>query len=137
MLTIYPKFFIDNAVGLVHIERSFAINSTGAQRVGHLILLKRKDVITMVCATLREGHECVFMTKRGCEFNGGRCHTIVEQCDGCQRIVEYPTGKFCMNFPDPSTKWKNGICNMATHVKRNHTADNHKLNPLKASKRAH
>ncbi|MFW6146939.1 MAG: PxxKW family cysteine-rich protein [Thermodesulfobacteriota bacterium] len=91
----------------------------------------------MVCTTLRKGYECVFMTKNGCQFNGGRCYPIVEQCEGCQKVVEYPTGKFCMSFPDPSAKWNNGICNMATHVKRNHIADNHKLNPLKASKRGH
>jgi len=91
----------------------------------------------MVCTTVRPGYECAFMTKKGCQFNGGKCHTIVEQCEGCQRIVEYPTGKFCMNFLDPSAKWKNGMCNMGTHVKRNHVDDNHKLNPLKASKRSH
>lgn len=90
----------------------------------------------MVCTTLREGYECVFMTKKGCTFNGGSCHPIIEQCEGCQKIVEYPTGKFCMSSPDPSLKWKNGNCNMATHVKRNNATDNHKLNPLKASKRS-
>ena len=91
----------------------------------------------MVCTTVKKGVECIFMTKRGCEFNGGSCHPIVDQCDGCQRIVEYPTGTFCMSFPDPAMKWKNGVCNMATHMKTQTTAENHKLNPLKASKRSH
>ncbi|TET92581.1 MAG: hypothetical protein E3J46_01195 [Desulfobacteraceae bacterium] len=91
----------------------------------------------MVCTTVKKGVECIFMTKRGCEFNGGSCHPIVDQCDGCQRIVEYPTGTFCMSFPDPVIKWKNGVCNMATHMKTQTTAENHKLNPLKASKRSH
>jgi hypothetical protein len=91
----------------------------------------------MVCTTLRKGHDCIFMTKKGCQFNGGGCHPIVEQCAGCQRIVEYPTGMFCMSFPDPALKWKNGACNMATHVRAQKAAQNHKINPLKASKRSH
>jgi hypothetical protein len=41
-----------------------------------------------------------------------------------------------MSFPDPAMKWKNGVCNMATHMKSQTTAENHKLNPLKASKRS-
>jgi hypothetical protein len=98
---------------------------------------KRKDVVIMVCTTVKKGVECIFMTKRGCEFNGGTCHPVVDQCHGCQRIVEYPTGRFCMSFPDPAIKWKNGVCNMATHMRSQTTAENHKVNPLKASKRSH
>jgi hypothetical protein len=90
----------------------------------------------MVCTTLREGAECIFMTKKGCEFNGGSCHPVIDQCDGCQKIVEYPTGKFCMSFPEPSAKWKYGTCNMATHAKITHAKETHRLNPLKASKRS-
>ena len=90
----------------------------------------------MVCTTLRPGFECIFMTKKGCTFNGGSCHPIVDQCDGCQRIVEYPTGKYCMSFLDPSTKWKNGSCNMATHIQIDAKKETNKLNPLKASKRS-
>ena len=91
----------------------------------------------MVCSTLREGFDCMFMTKKGCQFNGGACHTIVEQCDGCQRIVEYPTGKYCTNFLDPSAKWKNGACSMATHIKAESKQETKKINPIKASKRGH
>ncbi len=91
----------------------------------------------MVCTSVRQGFECIFMSKRGCEFNGGSCHPIVDQCDGCQRIIEIPTGKYCMSFPDPAIKWKNGICNMATHIKINNKKGNNKVNPLKASKRSH
>ena len=91
----------------------------------------------MVCATVRNGFECIFMNKRGCQFNGGSCHAIVVQCDGCQRIVEYSTEKYCMNFPDPAIKWKTGICNMATHVTINNKKESIKVNPIKASKRSH
>ena len=90
----------------------------------------------MVCSTVREGSECVFMTKRGCEFNGGSCHPIVDQCDGCQKIIEIPTGKYCMSFLDPSVKWKTGLCNMATHIQSTIKKGNNKLNPPKASKRS-
>jgi len=46
----------------------------------------------MVCTTVREGSECIFMSKRGCQFNGGSCQPIVDQCDGCERITEIPIG---------------------------------------------
>lgn len=97
----------------------------------------RKDVITMVCATVKEGVECTFMEKGGCQFNGGSCHAVVEQCDGCQRMVEVPTGNFCAMFPEPSAKWRLGTCNMATHVKAENGNKGNKINPLKASKRGH
>ena len=89
----------------------------------------------MVCATLKEGMECFFMKKSGCQFNGGNCHQIVEQCEGCQKIKEFPTGNFCLSFPDPAIKWHVGACNMATHVKATNGTANGKINPLKASKR--
>ena len=89
----------------------------------------------MLCTSVKEGSDCFFMTKKGCEFNGGTCHTVVEQCEGCQKNREYPTGKYCISFPDPATKWRTGICNMATHLKVTGKKGNGKLNPLKASKR--
>ena len=89
----------------------------------------------MVCTTVKDGVECAFMKRNGCQFNGGTCHAIVEQCDGCQRIIEAPTGKYCMAFPDPSMKWRAGTCSMATHMKGSSAKSNGKLNPLKASKR--
>ena len=95
----------------------------------------RKDVIKMVCTNVKEGYECFFMSKKGCQFNGGTCHTIVEQCEGCQKVIELPTGKYCLVFPDPVAKWRASNCNMATHLKTEKKKGNGKLNPLKASKR--
>ncbi len=95
----------------------------------------RKDVIKMVCTSVKEGYECFFMNKKGCEFNGGTCHTVVEQCEGCQKVKDFPTGKYCLSFPDPASKWRHGNCNMATHLKAASDKGNGKLNPLKASKR--
>ena len=89
----------------------------------------------MVCATVKEGVECGFMKKSGCQFNGGNCHPIVEQCEGCQKVLEAPEQKYCMNFPDPAIKWRLGNCSMATHIKVSNGAKKGKVNPLKASKR--
>ncbi|MBW2645485.1 MAG: PxxKW family cysteine-rich protein [Deltaproteobacteria bacterium] len=89
----------------------------------------------MDCLTIKNGAECIFMGKNGCSFNGGSCHAIVEECNGCGRAVEFATGWFCSTCPDPATKWKNGKCNFATHVKKESQQGTIKINPLKASKR--
>ena len=90
----------------------------------------------MVCQTIKAGTECIFMGKDGCTYNGGTCHTIVEKCQGCDRVVEYSTGFYCNSYSEPKLKWLSGSCNLATHIKKvqnNNGAK--KLNPLKASKR--
>ena len=89
----------------------------------------------MVCTTVKQGQNCFFMTKNGCDFNGGTCHIIVDQCNGCAKAVEYPTGTYCLTFPDPAAKWRMGNCNMATHLQVAAKKENGKINPLKASKR--
>jgi hypothetical protein len=75
------------------------------------------------------------MTAKGCSYNGGICHEIVEQCNGCGRKEEVQTGWYCASCPDPSLKWKIGNCNMATHVSSTAMQASAKINPLKASKR--
>ena len=75
------------------------------------------------------------MKKSGCGYNGGTCHTIVAECEGCARIEEYDTGKFCSSYAEPVMKWKNGPCNFATHVKKETASPKKALNALKASKR--
>ena len=89
----------------------------------------------MICTTLREGMECPFMTTSGCSYNGGICHEITEQCNGCNRSSEFSSGWFCTACPDPELKWKAGKCNMATHVVSESNGTKAKINPLKASKR--
>jgi hypothetical protein len=89
----------------------------------------------MVCKSIREGVDCPFMTSSGCSYNGGICHEIVEECNGCNRSAEFTSGWFCNACPDPSLKWKNGNCNLASHVTKTDNAAKAKLNPLKASKR--
>ena len=93
------------------------------------------EVFVMICATVKAGAECGFMTKAGCGFNGGSCHQIVEQCEGCQRITELPAGRYCNSYPNPSLKWKTSMCNFATHAKQAAQTQQAKVNPIKASKR--
>jgi hypothetical protein len=97
--------------------------------------MERKDVIPMVCTSVKEGTECSFMSSNGCQFNGGNCHPITEKCEGCQKVVKRPSGDYCLAFPDPAIKWRFGNCSMATHMKAKDEKKNGKVNPLKASKR--
>ena len=90
----------------------------------------------MICTTVKNGSDCVFMTKTGCGFNGGSCHEIVEPCVGCERIEVLESGQYCKSYPNPVVKWKTGNCNFATHVKGSAQVQAQKVNPLKASKRA-
>lgn len=90
----------------------------------------------MNCKTVKQGNECPFMTSKGCSFNGGICHEIVEQCNGCNRNVQYETKWYCTACPDPTVKWRGGRCNLASHVAATPApAAQKKINPLKASKR--
>jgi hypothetical protein len=89
----------------------------------------------MVCKTIKEGMECSFMSDKGCQFNGGNCHPIIEKCEGCQKVLKRPTGDYCLAFPDPAIKWRFGNCSMATHFKASGEKKVQKINPLKASKR--
>lgn len=91
----------------------------------------------MECTTNRAGSQCNFMTDKGCTFAGGACFEIVEKCEGCGRIVTNDAGKFCSVYPHPAMKWKRGICNFATHVKKEvKKGETGSINPLKAAKRA-
>lgn len=89
----------------------------------------------MICTTIRNGQECVFMKAKGCSFNGGNCFPVVHACEGCKRSQEFETGVYCIAAPDPAVKWKNGNCNIATHVKTVTEVKVQKINPIKASKR--
>jgi hypothetical protein len=77
------------------------------------------------------------MTAKGCSYNGGICHQIVEKCKGCNRTSEYAENWYCTAYPDPSLKWKTGKCNLASHIVAAPAAPKAKVNPLKASKRGH
>jgi hypothetical protein len=90
----------------------------------------------MICQTIKAGVDCGFMSKKGCGFKGDTCHPIVDQCDGCAKITDFPTGRYCKIYPEPTVKWLSGRCAMATHIKIDVMEAVQKINPLKASKRA-
>jgi len=69
-------------------------------------------------------------------YTSGFFKPIVEKCEGCERIVEADSNKYCKSYAFPETKWRLGICNFATHVKPELAVGPGKINPLKASKRA-
>lgn len=94
-----------------------------------------KEVTPMICTTIKQGQECPFMSAKGCSYTGGICQQIVEQCQGCNRGSEFTSGWYCTSCPEPSVKWKNGNCNLASHVSAAGSTNKVKINPLKASKR--
>ncbi|MBI5556520.1 MAG: hypothetical protein HY885_02675 [Deltaproteobacteria bacterium] len=69
-------------------------------------------------------------------YSSGFFHPIVEQCEGCERIVEANNNKYCQAYSFPEAKWRLGICNFATHKKPEIVVSTIKINPLKAAKRA-
>jgi hypothetical protein len=89
----------------------------------------------MICKTVKAGFECAFMTKNGCGFVNGSCQIIIDKCEGCGKIFDYESAKYCKVYPEPAGKWLNGRCPTATHVKLE-IKEAQKINPLKASKRA-
>ncbi len=90
----------------------------------------------MQCQTVLPGTECTFWTKKGCSAEGGSCQNVIEECEGCERILEGSIGPVCSAAPSPVKKWMSGLCNFATHRKVEIKVEELKINPLKASKRA-
>ena len=90
----------------------------------------------MECQTVLPGTECAFWKKSGCSADGGSCQVIVEDCQGCGRIVKGSIGDVCASFPDPAAKWAGALCNFATHKKIDNKSADVRTNPLKAAKRA-
>jgi len=69
-------------------------------------------------------------------YTSGIFSPIIDRCDGCDRVIEVESQKFCKTYSTPAAKWKLGICNFASHVKPEVLTSTIKVNPLKASKRA-
>ena len=69
-------------------------------------------------------------------YTSGLFSPITEKCEGCDRIIEAASVKYCQTYVSPEAKWRLGLCNFATHVKTELAAAKTKVNPLKASKRA-
>jgi len=129
---------VDKSTNTLYIPRQFRstyISWGRASMTFGLYFFYTKGVIQMICETIRKGAECAFMTKAGCSYKEGLCHEIVDRCDGCSRTAEFASRWYCTSFPEPSVKWRNGNCTMASHVASTVSANKQKLNPLKASKR--
>lgn len=91
----------------------------------------------MQCQTVKVGKECTFMAAVGCTYIGRSCYPVVENCEGCNRIITLQSGKYCTTYADPRMKWSLGYCNFATHLKIEGKVEEVKMkNPLKASKKA-
>lgn len=98
--------------------------------------LKFSMEVSMICSTIREGLFCPLMKKNGCVFGNGKCVEINEKCVGCNSIVGFNEKSYCIAYPDPEAKWRNGNCNFASHVSTTAIVEKIKLNPIKASKRS-
>jgi hypothetical protein len=77
----------------------------------------------------------MFMNRGGCGYNGGSCHPIVDKCEGCGRVDEYPSGRYCRSYAEPPLKWARGECNFATHIVKETKSETKRMNALKASKK--
>jgi hypothetical protein len=69
-------------------------------------------------------------------YSDGKFQPVIDECQGCERIVEEEGTSYCRTYLSPSAKWRLGICNFATHKKPEIKVLNVKVNPLKAAKRA-
>ncbi len=69
-------------------------------------------------------------------YSDGRFKPVIEDCDGCDRIVAVDNSKYCQTYINPEAKWRLGICNFATHKKPEIKVTKVRVNPLKAAKRA-
>lgn len=70
------------------------------------------------------------------KYTSGTFQEIIDRCEGCERVIEVGSAKYCKTYAAPAAKWRLGICNFATHEKPEIKVVQIKVNPLKASKRA-
>ena len=76
------------------------------------------------------------MQEAAMKYSNGNFKSIIDKCEGCERIVEESGEKYCKTFLNPEAKWRIGICNFATHQKPEISIAKTRINPLKAAKRA-
>ena len=75
-------------------------------------------------------------TGNATKFTTGSFLPVIEQCNGCERVVDVDGKQFCDTYVNPEAKWRLGICNFATHAKPEVKIVKIRVNPLKAAKRA-
>ncbi len=69
-------------------------------------------------------------------YSAGKFQSVIEDCLGCERIVDKSGNQYCQAYISPQAKWRLGICNFATHKKPEIEQVKIHINPLKAAKRA-
>ncbi|PIE55734.1 MAG: hypothetical protein CSA34_07915 [Desulfobulbus propionicus] len=70
------------------------------------------------------------------KYATGLFQQVIDQCDGCERVVEHEKSRYCATYVDPAAKWRLGMCNFATHARPELNVVAVRVNPLKAAKRA-
>jgi len=75
-------------------------------------------------------------TNEALKYSTGVFQPVIEQCEGCERIVEEDASRYCKTYLNPAAKWRLGMCNFATHAKPEIKVVKVRINPLKAAKRA-
>ena len=75
-------------------------------------------------------------TDTAAKFSDGSFLPVIDKCEGCGRIFEVDSSKYCDAFMNPGAKWRLGFCNLATHAKPEVVIVKTRINPLKASKRS-
>ncbi|MBU0484315.1 MAG: PxxKW family cysteine-rich protein [Proteobacteria bacterium] len=70
------------------------------------------------------------------KYSSGIFSPVIDKCESCERIIEVESIKYCSSYTLPAAKWRQGMCNFATHIKPEVITSKIKVNPLKASKRA-
>jgi len=75
-------------------------------------------------------------TNEAKSYSAGSFQPVIDKCDGCDRIVEAGSSRYCKTYINPAAKWRLGICNFATHAKPEIKVVKVRINPLKAAKRA-
>jgi len=75
-------------------------------------------------------------TNEAIKYSAKLFQPVIDQCEGCDRIVEQDTTRYCKTYVNPAAKWRLGMCNFATHAKPEIKIVKVRINPLKAAKRA-
>jgi len=91
----------------------------------------------MRCTSVKPGVECAFMTTKDVLTKAGFANRSWNNAvDAAARDSSF--WLVLHRLPEPSTKWRNGICNLATHASASAASPEakQKINPLKASKRS-
>lgn len=89
---------------------------------------------------------CTYRTKGGFCKRPDRCQPCIDKCVRdqnedyeirCERTLDQHGQTYCISYPDPSLLWSRPYgCPMGFHRQVRKTEIKHKLNPIKAAKRA-